>query len=238
MTIIAIEKEVGDSILIAGDQQFTGDGYRVSKPKLRRVYNQQIAWSSAGNPDIGLDKFGGWLNNYDFASSNWGTFSEQATARLAQLNSEQRKLTKTSGVEVDDSKICAEVLIAGFVSGELDARILTNDGRCFRANKFEAIGIGAKSAIVARAAVDMCQTNFDIPTILKIVMESVSGHIDDCFPPIDIWRIKGDSIEVIMGKVQDNEIKNLSTTKQAFLSDLKKASQRKPKTSQSAPKQS
>ncbi len=39
-----------------------------------------------------------------------------------------------------------------------------------------------------------------------------------------------------MPKIKDEDIKNLYTTKQAFLSDLKKASQRKSKTSQSAPK--
>ena len=41
-----------------------------------------------------------------------------------------------------------------------------------------------------------------------------------------------------MPRIKDEEIKNLYTTKKAFLADLKKASQRKPKTSQSAPKQS
>ena len=72
VNIVAFMRESEDSLLLAADSQFTNEDIRMTKSKLRRVSSQQIAWSSAGNPSIGLDDFGVWVNTYDFKGKDGG----------------------------------------------------------------------------------------------------------------------------------------------------------------------
>lgn len=223
MTVVAFMRESDDNLLLAADQQFTSDGCRTYHPKLRQVNGQQIAWSSAGNPAIGLDKFGEWINRYDFTNKNWEVFIEKATSKLSQLNGKRGKMAKTAGAEYKRESMGAEVLIVGWITKKPGAYYLTNDGECFPVlqYKFEAIGSGKTSALVARTAIQtaihMCRKDLDSLTILKLVMESVTQHVDNCLPPIDIWRINKDFIKDAMGNRLRNGGQSASTPKAKFL---------------------
>ncbi len=188
MTIIAFVRESEDTLLLAADRQFTGDGIRDLHVKLRRVTNQQIAWSSSGNSAIGLGEFGGWLEACDFNKKGWGSFLLEAMQKLNELNSNQRKSMEASGAKLKDEDICAEVMIVGWLDGKMGAYELTRSGQPINVlgYNFNAIGSGGKFALVARAAIGMCGANLDCLTTLRIVMKSVAGHVDGCLEPIDI----------------------------------------------------
>jgi len=90
MTVVAFMEESKDSLLLAADQQFTRRRGKYKDNKLRRVKNQQIAWSSAGNPQIGLDDFGEWINRYDFTGKDWGLFIEDVDMQVSMLSGERK----------------------------------------------------------------------------------------------------------------------------------------------------
>lgn len=207
LTIVAIMKESEDSLLLAADRQITGDAIRVLRLKLRKVPNQQIAWSSSGNSSIGLGEFGHWLERYDFDGKDWWSFGLDAADKLSELNGNQRKRTELSRAKLRDEDICAAVLIAGWLKGEIRAFALTSVGILSDAleGNFNAIGNGGDFAVVAKTAIEMCGVNLDCFTTLRFTMESVAGHVVGCNAPIDIWRINKDFIEDAMRKGNTRE---------------------------------
>lgn len=199
MTIVAFMRETPDSLLLAADSQFTSGDIRMSKSKLRQITNQQIVWSSAGNPSIGLDEFGGWLNTYDFSGSVWASFINHATNKLSELNGAQRKRTELSGGEWKPEEYAAEVLIVGWIVDKAGAYILSNDGRLIDVLDygFDAIGTGAKYAKIALWATELCGEKQDNLKTLKIVMRVIAEHVQDCCLPVELCRIKRDIIEPV-----------------------------------------
>jgi len=198
MTIVAIMKESEDSLLLAADSQFTDGAIRSTHSKLRTVPEQLITWSSAGNPSIGLDEFGGWLKAYDFSGKNWSSFAEDATSQLSRLNGAQRERTRLSGVEWNKN-FAADVIIAGWLAGIMGAYALSEDGRFHDALQygFEAIGVGAAYAKIALSTVRLCQGDQDKEATLKIVMRIVAERVQDCILPIEAFRLKKDIIEPV-----------------------------------------
>lgn len=202
MTIVAVMKESEASLLLAADSQFTAEGTKKSQSKLRQIPNQQIAWSCAGNPSIGLDEFGDWLTSYDFAgkaSKGWRPFIDAASKKLSQLNGAQRERTRLSRAEWNKNLV-AEVLIAGWLNNKLGAYVLCDDGVRYDVlrENFDAIGTGRAAALAARSVVKSCKVDLDEFTTLKIVIEAVAVHVQDCCSPIEMWRIKRDKIEKVL----------------------------------------
>ncbi len=196
MTIVALMKESESSLLLAADSQFTSEDIRTIHSKLRQVSNQPIAWSSAGNPSIGLDEFGRWLETYDFSGKDWCSFAEDAIGQLNKLNGAQRERTKLSGAEWNKN-FAADVLIAGWLAGKMGAYALSEDGRFHDALKygFEAVGTGGSYAKIALYTARVCMGDQDTVNTFKIAMRVVAKHVQDCFLPIEAWRLKKDTIE-------------------------------------------
>lgn len=209
MTIVALMKESEDSLLLAADSQFTDGDIKSTYSKLRKVSSQLVAWSSAGNPSIGLDEFGEWLKTYDFLEKNWASFAEDAIGQLSRLNGAQRERTRMSGVEWNKN-FAADVIIAGWLADTMGAYALSDDGRFHDAlqHGFEAIGTGAKYAKIALHTVGLCQGYQDKETTLKIVMRVVAERVQDCILPVEVFRLKKDGIELISQLGEGLEAKN------------------------------
>ena len=65
MTIMVAMREGGDSIVIASDSEFMHEGGATTHHrKLMCVEGKPVIWTSAGNPDIGMNEFGQWISQY------------------------------------------------------------------------------------------------------------------------------------------------------------------------------
>ncbi|MFC2044388.1 hypothetical protein ACFLT8_04265 [Chloroflexota bacterium] len=224
MTIVAFMKESDDSLLLGADSQFTSNGYRDFGIKLREVKNQYIAWASEGNPHIGLEEFGEWVDGYNFTDKNWGMFIDEATTQLSELNGRRKSNAEKAGYEYKRDSMGAGILIVGWLAGKARAYELTNDGGCFTILDFtKGIGVGGKSFRVAIAVIQRLYDIFDNLAAFYIALESTASYIEDCSPPIAIWRIKKDCIEKDI--VEKIKTKQIGVSKKQFHELLNKASQ-------------
>lgn len=200
VTIVAFIRESEESLLIASDSQFTSGDIRMTASKLRQIPNEKIMWSCAGNPSIGLDEFGDWINTYDFKDVDWATFAKIAITQLSRLNGEQKGRTELSGMEYKPESMGAEILIVGWLNGKPNAYILSENGTFTDVlqHEFWAIGTGGRYARIAKYTVDLCGQKGKLSTF-KIVMEIIARHVQDCCLPVESYRIKKDSIERAFG---------------------------------------
>ena len=200
MTVIAFQRESENTLLLSADSQYSMDGFRIFHSKLKQVPNQCIAWASDGNPSIG-EQFASWLKKDEFSKKNWDSFSSDAKEKWAELNGQQKRLTRLAGADEEEDNVTSIALIVGLIAGEMGAYVFSKTGIPYNVlgHNFHAIGDGTECAFVARTAIEMYLEKsgaiLDCEAKLWIVMNTVAKHRGSCHTPIDMWRISKNSVE-------------------------------------------
>lgn len=195
MTIVFAMREYDNSVLIGADTQRTDDaGIKDKKHKLQCIPNSLVAWACAGNDDLG-NRFTRWLQDYQWPPASWDSFEQVLQTTLADLNGQQRALTKRSGAEWNKDYGVSCLLVA-WLNDECHIEGYDDDGLkvSFKPEGCGAIGSGRAHAIIAYRTLEGIKGP-DAMTKFVHILQIAARHAPGCEEPVDIWRIRSDGID-------------------------------------------
>jgi len=195
MTIIAAMRESEESLLIGADSGSTTlSGFRqLVDDKLHRHPDRMIAWGIAGSPYLGINLFTKRLQDTRPAPDNWENLTNLARTLLVEICDNELKFSEPFHSK---NTVLLSVLIVGWLADKPGMLMLC----CGHPPDLAEYGLTA----IGQETISM---DFGYKLLEKSAMSNVDKFLlllntgavsfDACSPPVHVWRIKKDSIQIV-----------------------------------------
>lgn len=209
MSVIAAMWEGDSSILLAADSALTEPAYAVRSRypvKLRKHETAPIAWGVAGNPTLGY-RFSEWLKQYHWPPDDEFSFEDDCATGFAQVCGKQRAVIKLSGAKPEPDDF-ADVLIAAWLKRPILFQV-NERGVIYaveREMEFHALGSGGLHAKVAYSVIKTATVQGSLAAKLHLVLSHASTIAIGCSPPVHVWRVQRDGIDVLSDESSSDKL--------------------------------